>query len=109
MSSENDIPPPQIWTASEVVGKRIVRFCGMHYHINGSFCVLGRRILYALLQDLFEVGKLDRYFTFDVFLEELTAAKTKLQVVGAITCSQLINLLKCGKKSGLSYGVWFAL
>lgn len=98
MSSENDIPPPQIWTASEVVGKRIVRFCGMHDHINGSFCVLGRRILYALLQDLFEVGKLDRYFTFDVFLGELTAAKTKLQVVGAITCSQLINLLKYERK-----------
>lgn len=93
MSSENEIPPPQIWTASEVVEKRIVRFCGMHDHINGSFCVLGKRILYALLQDLFEVGKLDRYFTFDVFLGELTAAKTKLLGVAAITCSQLINLL----------------
>ena len=47
---------------------------------------------------MFEFGKLDRYFTFDVLIGELMATKTNLQVVGAITGSQLITILSSERR-----------
>lgn len=107
MYLDDSIPPCSLWTMSESVGKSITRAAGLHDHLDGSYGVIGRRLLYAVLCDLYEVGKAGAFILFENFLTEMLARKTRFQTVGAITETSLVQLLTQKRRTAVHmvYGV----
>lgn len=97
MYTEDSIPSTAIWTSSESVAKMIQRSTGLHDHIEGCYPVIGRRLVYSLLKDLFEVGDMGGYCRFENFLTELQNRESKFHVVGVIRFKQLLQIL-CDKR-----------
>ena len=91
MSTDDDIPNTAIWTKSECMGKLIQRSVGFHDHIDSSPIVLGRRLIYVLLKDLFEMGKV--ICRFSEFFAALKSETSILQVVSIITLKRLATIL----------------
>lgn len=61
MQNDRSIPPPKIWTNSEMICKMIARSVGLHDHLDASYGVIGRHLVVALLHDLHETGKAASY------------------------------------------------
>lgn len=94
MAFEDSVPWHGIWTASEMIGKKILKSVGMHDVINSTTFVLGRRLVHALIADLYDVGQAGKYMRFEEFKAQLFIEKpTKVQVLGSVTFNQLLSTL----------------
>lgn len=102
LSDEDTVPPYAIWTKSEATGKMLMRAAGLHDVLDGrSIAVVGRRLVIALLKDMYTIGNAGVMFRFGEFLSELKTEKTRLHVVGAITAKSLCDLLEKKKRVAL--------
>ena len=100
MESEKSIPPPCIWTNSEVMRRRITRSVGFHDILDSSYGVIGRKLLNILLQDLYEVGKMELAFMrFDEFLSEMINDTGRLEKSGSITSNKLLEVLSFPRRT----------
>ena len=99
MQNEYSIPPQEIWTTSEVISKMIKRSVGLHDHLDGSYGVIGRHLVVALLHDLHETGKAASYVLFEDFLREIKSCKTTFKTVGAVTIRSLVKLLTTNRRT----------
>lgn len=99
MQNDRSIPPPEIWTNSEMICKMIARSVGLHDHLDASYGVIGRHLVVALLHDLHETGKAASYVLFEDFLGEMKSDKTRFKTVGAVTLKSLIKLLTTKRRT----------
>lgn len=100
MAFEDSVPWHGIWTASELIGKKILKSVGMHDVIHSSTFVLGRRLVHALIADLYDVGGAGTYIRFEEFKAQLFLEKpTKVQVLGSVTLNQLLSTLCIQRKT----------
>ncbi|MES9905330.1 MAG: hypothetical protein ABW168_21975 [Sedimenticola sp.] len=101
MQLENSIPDYRIWTASESIGKGIVRAAGLDDNLDASYPVVGRLLMLALLKDLHEIGKVGAYVRFEDFLLQLKREESGLQTVGAIAVESLVELLATKRRTAV--------
>jgi hypothetical protein len=99
MQNEYSIPPTEIWTTSVAICKMIARSVGLHDHMDGSYGVIGRHLVVALLHDLHETGKMDSYVRFEDFLREMKSFQTTFKTVGAVTVKSLVKLLTTNRRT----------
>ena len=99
MSSEDSIPPCEIWTGCLSTIEKIKRTIGMHDVLSGSPCVLGRRLLHALIKDLYETSKVGSCVRFEWFQEDLFSNVTRrFTVNSSITLGQIVALLSRNRR-----------
>lgn len=72
---------------------------GLHDHLDGSYGVIGRHLVVALLHDLHETGKGVSYVLFEDFLREMKSCITSLKTVGAVTIKSLVKLLTTNRRT----------
>lgn len=102
LSGEDNIPPYCIWIQSETTGKCMMRAAGLHDYIDSkSFTVIGRRLVFALLQDLHAIGKVGTFYRFGEYLAELKSEKTRFKTVAAITAKSLCEVLVAKRRLAL--------
>lgn len=99
MQNDRSIPPPEIWTNSEMICKMIARSVGLHDHLDASYGVIGRHLVVALLHDLHETGRAASYVLFEDFLGEMKSDKTRFKTFGAVTLKSLIKLLTTKRRT----------
>jgi len=100
MAFEDSVPGYWIWTASAIIGKKIVKSVGMHDVINSNTVVLGRRVVHALIADLFDSAESQIHMRFEEFKAQLFLDKpTKVQVLGSVTLKQLLSILCVQRKT----------
>lgn len=93
MQNDRSIPPPEIWTNSEMICKMIARSVGLHDHLDASYGVIGSHLVVALLYDLHKTGKTASHVLFEDFLGETKSDKTWFKTVGAVTLKSLKETL----------------
>ena len=93
MENENTLPPTGIWTNSDLMKRRIAKTVGFHDILESSYCVIGRKLLQVLLQDLYDIGKLEKTFlTFGDYMYEMRNDSGRLEKYGAITTHRLVDI-----------------
>ena len=100
MGNEDSIPPVSVWTNSEVMKKCIARTVGFHDILDSSYGVIGCKLLHILLQDLYEVAKVETTFLrFEEFLFEIINDSGRLDKSGSITSNRLLEILSSPRRS----------
>ena len=94
MGSEDSIPPCEIWTKSPLICEKIKRSVGMHDVLCSGPCVLGRRLLHALIKDLYIASNAGRCVRYEEFQQDLYSDVTrKMRAYSSISVKQIVTLL----------------
>lgn len=98
IENEQETPPINIYSKSEVIQKQIKKMYSFDDYFESSLVVLGRRALYILLQDLFDIGNVAGSFTnFFLNLKRGNGLSPSL-VVGSVTGKQLSDIVGTAEK-----------
>jgi len=92
MVTEESIPPCEIWTSAPSVCDKIKRTVGMHDILSSGPCVLGRRLVHALIRDLYVASKV--VVGYNEVRRDLNSDVTaNLKVQGCISIEEIVTLL----------------
>ena len=93
-------PPIAVYSKSECIQRQMSKTFGLFDLIHGSTAVLGKRLVYILLKDLFEVGNVNcRFDEFHLSLKVDARPDTQLKVVGGSTTKTLVDSVVTAKKA----------
>ena len=93
-------PPVSVYSKSECIKRQMSKTYGVLDLIHASKTVLGKRLVYILLKDLYDVGNV--HGTFDDFhlgLKIESRPDTQLKVVGGTTITAMVDLVAKAKKA----------
>ena len=93
IENEEEIPPLKIYSKSEVVQRQIKKMYSFDDYFDSSSVVLGRRTVYILLQDLFDIGNVGGSFENFYLSLKRTNNLNDSQVVGSVTGKQLCDIV----------------
>lgn len=88
---ERSMPPVKIFSANKCVQDQIFKIYGFWDYLNGSYVVIGRRLIEVLLQDLYEVGSC--WGSLATFISSLKDGIQSRRVVGVTSKATLANKL----------------
>ena len=93
-------PPIAVYSKSECVQRQMSKTFGISDLIAGGATVLGKRLVYILLRDLFEVGNVRGAFDdFQLSMKADGRPAAQLRVVGGTTTQTLVDLLVLAGKA----------
>lgn len=93
-------PPISVYSKSECIKRQMSRTYGVVDLIHASKTLLGKRLVYVFLKDLFDVGNV--HGTFDEFhlgLKIDSRPDTQIRVVGGTSIRTLVDLVVKAKKA----------
>lgn len=93
-------PPAYVYSNSEIVRSQMSKTFGVIDLINGSKTVLGARLVWIFLKDLYDIGNV--YCTFAAFHLSLKADNeggSRMKITGGTTVRTLVELIVTAKRA----------
>lgn len=98
IENEEETPPLKMYSKSEIIQRQIKKLYSFDDYIESSSTVLGRRSVYILLQDLYDIGHPNGNFT-DFYLSlKCSSVISPTLVTGSITVKQLTEIVCAAEK-----------